>query len=146
MLMATHEPWGICIPPPARLRDDPLPAGWTKFGGHAMRVPEHRALLADGLPAERDLAWWPLTRQIVEAFRMVVGQRLVRPPRGPDLRVAHPLNAAQIEALRAVYNGELPEPEGGCLPRVWRWEHQEQTWWLVELPPHLEWAWRSLGV
>lgn len=146
MVMAVFEPWGICIPPPARVRGDPLPKGWTWLGGHAMRVPDRPAILRDGLPEERDLRWWQVNRALAAEFASSMRYKIGRPASLHDLRIAHPHNEAQIEAIRAVYNDEVPEPDGGSLPRVWKWEHEGQLWWVVELPPHLEWAWRSLGV
>jgi hypothetical protein len=144
LLMDPDGSWGICEPPIARVRGDPLPFGWSKFGGGAMRVQPEPPVLQNGLPAQRDAAWWPVCLKLARTFVSRVGGGLNPPVRASSLRFAHPDNERQVDALRAIYNGEVPEPDGGCLPRVWRWEHEGQIWWLVELPPHLEYAWRSL--
>lgn len=136
--------WGICDAPPARARSDPMPANWTHHHGGGMTVAEDAPILSGGLPAENDAAWRMAEIRLARAFAEKEGWRLKEKVRAAELRFAHPRNDAQVDALRAVYNGDVTEPEGGCLPRVWQWEHEEQTWWLVELPPHLEWAWRSL--
>ena len=144
LLMEPDGSWGICDPPPARVRGDPLPAGWTHYGGGAMSVRPERPILKDGLPAANDLAWRSVELKLARAFTEKIGCRLSAKANAANLRFAHPNNEAQVDALRAVFNGDMPEPDGGCLPRVWRWEHEGQVWWLVELPPNLEYAWRSL--
>jgi hypothetical protein len=101
-------------------------------------------ILRDGLPTEGSEDWRTADRKLAVQFVRSVGGSLNPPVIATALRIAHPHNEAKVDALRAVYNGDVPEPDGGCLPRVWRWEHEDQVFWLVELPPHMEYAWRSL--
>ena len=127
MVMTLHETWGICIPPPARVRNDPLPDDWTNFSSGGMTVPKERSIIGGSLPAEHEPAWFAVSVKLAEIFVRLVGGRLNPPVQASALRIAHPHNEAKVEAVRTVHNGDMPEPEGGCLPRVWRWEHEDQV-------------------
>ena len=143
LMLCADGGWGICIPPPARVRGDPSP--WVKSGrSYVGCVRPEPPILSGGIPAEGSQDWWTAERKLAVKFVLMIGGNLSPPVQVSSLRIAHPHNDRQVEALRAVYNGDVSEPEGGSLPRVWRWEHEDQVWWLVELPPELAWAWRNL--
>lgn len=134
---------GYLYPPPARVRNDPSP--WDKPGrSYVGCVRTDALILRDGLPAEGSQDWWTVDRKLAAMFVQMIGGSLNPTVKVTALRFAHPHNEKKVNALRAIHNGDMPEPEGGCLPRVWQWEHEGQVFWLVELPSHLEYAWRSL--
>lgn len=124
--------WGICLPPDRK--GDPVQRpGQTFLAGGGMQV-RHSDYEPEYIPPLRSAEW----KDSHERLRTRFIHHKLFSGSATEIRVLHPDECELIEAAKIIWNGDGPQPDEGPAPRAWKWEPRQFTWWILELPPGLE--------